>query len=106
MGYRLRDLEAERKFSSTLSLEAIASVVTQDTVNAVLQQHHAFEIRERKRCMSMVVWVLIAMNIYSNLSIAHVLCKVSQGLRFIWPQPDIAPANKSAFSYRRYQLGP
>lgn len=106
MGYRLRDLDAERKFSSTLSLEAIATVVTQDTINAVLQQHHAVEIRERRLCMSMVVWVLIAMNIYSNLSIAHVLRKVSQGLRFIWPEPEIEPANKSAFSYRRYQLGP
>jgi hypothetical protein len=106
MGYRLRDLDAERKFSSTLTLEAVAQVVTQDTINAVLQQQHAAEIRERKLCMSMVVWVLIAMNIYSTFSIAYVLRKVSQGLRFIWPAPDIQPATKSAFSYRRYQLGP
>ena len=106
MGYRLRDLEAERKFASTLSLEAIADVVTQDRVNTVLQQQHATETRHRKLCMSMVVWVLIAMNIYSNFSIAYVLRKVCQGLRFLWPEPGFEPPNKSAFSYRRYQLGP
>ncbi len=106
MGYRLRDLDAERKFARHLSLEAIADVVTQDTINTILQQQHATETRERKLCMSMVVWVLIAMNIYSHLSIAQVLRKVSQGLRFIWPEPELEPANKSAFSYRRYQLGP
>src|SRR5690349_20122510 len=106
MGYRLRELEAERKFSSNLTLEAFADVLTQDTINSVLQQHHATEVRERKLCMSMGVWVLLAMNLYSNLSIAAVLRKVCQGLRFIWPEADFAPPNKSAFSYRRYQLGP
>src|SRR4051794_15283090 len=71
MGYRLRELEAERKFSSNLTLEAFADVLTQDTINSVLQQHHATEVRERKLCMSMVVWVLLAMNLYSNLSVVQ-----------------------------------
>ncbi len=98
MGYRLRDLAAERKFSSTLRLDALASVVSQEAITTVLHYHHATETRERKLSMSMVVWVLIAMNIYSTVSIAHVLRKVAQGLRFIWPDPALTPANKSAFS--------
>jgi hypothetical protein len=61
--------------------------------------------RERKLNLVITVLTLIAMNLYSRMSIGHVLQKISQGLRFIWPNPELGLAGDSAFSYRRAQLG-
>jgi hypothetical protein len=49
--------------------------------------------------------LVIAMNLYVELSLKHVLIKIAQGLRFIWAGADIPLPNDSAISYRRYQLG-
>jgi len=38
MGYRLREFEAERKFSSELTLEAIGQAVSMGEIKAVLQE--------------------------------------------------------------------
>src|SRR5919204_6067326 len=45
------------------------------------------------------------MNVYTHLALGHVLRKVAQGLRFIWPDPTYRVPGASAFVYRRYQLG-
>jgi hypothetical protein len=105
MGYRLREFEAECKFASELKLEAIERAVPLTEIKAVLQEAGVQEARVRKLCMVAVVLLLIAMNIYTQLSIWHVLCKIARGLRFVWADPDYRVANGSAISYRRYQLG-
>ena len=56
--------------------------------------------------MVMTVLVTIAMNLYARISMGAVLHKVAQGLRYIWPDPEYPVAQASAFSYRRYQVGP
>ncbi len=88
MGYRLREIEAESKFSSQLTLEAIGRAVPMDEVRAVILEEGVQETRERKLNISMVVLLVVAMNIYTHLSIGHVMRKIAQGLRFIWPNPD------------------
>lgn len=45
------------------------------------------------------------MNLYTRISLGHVLEKISRGLRYIWPDADYAVASASALSYRRDQLG-
>ena len=45
------------------------------------------------------------MNLYTRISLGHVLEKISRGLRYVWPDADYAVASASALSYRRGQLG-
>lgn len=105
MGYRLREFETESKFSRELTLEAIGQAVPMAAIKAVLQEEGAEESRERKLNMVAVVLLVITMNIYTHLSIGHVMGKLAQGLRFIWRDPDYQVPGASAISHRRYQLG-
>ena len=103
--YRLREFDAESKFASELSLEAIERAVPMTEINAVLLEMDGQEIRERKLNLVAVVLLTIAMSLYTHLSIGRVMQKIARGLRFVWPEPDWRVANDSAIVYRRYQLG-
>jgi hypothetical protein len=105
MGFRIREVEAESKFSSRLSLEAIGRAVPPGEIEAVLAEEGAKEQRERKLNAFVTALLVIAMSIFSHLSMARVLKKVAQGLRYVWPDPSYKVAGKGAISYRRYQLG-
>jgi hypothetical protein len=61
--------------------------------------------RERKLNLVLTVFALITMNLYTRISLGHVLEKISRGLRYIWPDADYAVASANALSYRRGQLG-
>lgn len=105
MGYRLREPAAERKFSSQLSVEALRRVVSEGEVRAVLEAAGGRARRERKLTMSVMVYLVIAMNLYTQVSLGHVLGKLAQGLRYLWPDPEYRLPTESALTYRRYQLG-
>lgn len=105
MSFTLRTIDSQSNFASQLSMQALESVIPRATIEAALTQAHAWQRRERKLSMVMVVLVLIAMNLYRTVSLGHVLRKVVQGLRFIWPDSNYAVAKAHAFTYRRYQLG-
>jgi hypothetical protein len=105
MGYRLREFDAESKFSQELHLEAIGRAVPLSEAKAALQETGVREVRERKLSMVVVMLLTIAMNIYTHLSIGDVMGKIARGLRFVWPNPDYAVPKDSAIAYRRYQLG-
>jgi hypothetical protein len=105
VGYRLRQFDAESKFSSELQLEAIGRAVPTVEIKAALQATGVHEARERKLNMVAVTLLTIAMNIYVRLSIGKVMGKIARGLRFVWSDPDYAVPKDSALAYRRYQLG-
>ena len=105
MGFRIREIEAERKFSSTLTLDALGQAVPRETIVRVLETAGVREQRERKLTLVMVVFVLIAMNLFITRSIGSVVRKVAQGLRFLWPDSLLEVAGDSAIVYRRAQLG-
>lgn len=105
MGYRLRELGSESKFSQALSVEALGRAVSQDTIVDVLRATGVQEQRERKLNLTVVVWLVIAMNIYTHQSVGEVMRKLARGLRYIWPDPEYPLPNDAALSYRRYQLG-
>ncbi len=105
MGYRIREITEGSKLSSAVTLEAISQGVPRAAIEAVLQEEGAVEQRERKLSMVMVVLALIAMHLYTDVSLGDVLRKISRGLRFMWPDPEVAAPTASALSYRRYQLG-
>jgi hypothetical protein len=105
LGFTIREIEAECKFSSALTVEALSQAIPPDTITRVLQQEAAVEDRERKLSMIVVVWLVIALHLYTTLSQGAVFAKLARGLRFIWPDPTIRLPGDSALSYRRTQLG-
>jgi hypothetical protein len=105
MGYRLREFGAESKFISELTVEAIGRAVPLSEVQAVIQETGTQEARERKLHMVAVVFVIIAMSIYTSSSIGDVMRKLARGLRFVWHDPCYQLPKDSALTYRRYQLG-
>lgn len=105
MSFTLRTIDPQSKFSSQITMQALEAVIPQATVEAVLTREQAWHKRERKFSMHAVVLVLIAMNLYRHLAITHVIGRVVQGLRFLWPEAAAPVPGASAFSYRRYQLG-
>jgi len=105
IGYRLRDIEAESKFCASLKLEVLESIIPHAEIEGVLQECGLRTERERKLNLVVTVLLMIGMNLYTHSALERVLQKVSQGLRYIWPDPESVPACKSAISYRRKQLG-
>jgi hypothetical protein len=105
IGYKLREIEAESKFSQELNLAAIERIVPRVTIAAILEAEGQQTERERKLNLLVTVLLVIMLNIYTTYSIGDVLEKMAQGLRYIWPDPDYVIPNDSAISYRRYQVG-
>lgn len=105
MGYRLRHIEAERKFSQELRLDVLGRIVPMETISRVLQAEGVQTQRERKLNLVVTVLVVITMNLYTHLSVGAVMRKLAQGLRYIWPDPEIALPADSALAYRRSALG-
>lgn len=105
MGYKVREIVAERKFSQELELEVLEQVLPVATIEAVLASEDRFEQRERKLNMVVTVLMLVVMHFYSHVSMGEVMRKASRGLRYVWWDPDYEMAGASALSYRRYQLG-
>ena len=88
-----------------MKLEALEQAIPHAAVAAALQETGVKTQRERKLNLVLTAFTVIAMNVYTCISIGHVLEKISKGLRFIWPDAEYAVAGDSAFSYRRAQLG-
>jgi len=105
MSFTLRTIDTQSNFASQLSMQALAKAIPRAEIEAALTRENAWHERERKLSMVAVVLIVIAMNLYRHLSMGHVIRKVAQGLRFIWPDSDYAVAKAPALSYRRYQLG-
>jgi hypothetical protein len=105
MGYRLREIAPDRSLCQELSLDALYFVVPLGTIESVLADTGTHAERERKLNMVAVVLLVIVMNLYTHRSIGHVMEKLIQGLRFIWPTDDLTAPTAAALSYRRYQLG-
>ena len=106
MGYKLREIAAGSKFRQELILDAIARAVPLSEIQAALAAEAVCAHRERKLNMVMTVLVTIAMNLDARIAMGAVRHKIAQGLRYIWPDPEYPVAQASAFSYRRYQVGP
>ncbi len=75
-------------------------------IQEVVKAENAQATRVRKLNMLVTVLVIVCMNLYTHMSIGHVMQKMFRGLRLIWPNPDYDIVGDSAFSYRRYQMSP
>jgi hypothetical protein len=102
----IREMVWDDKVSQRFDLGLIQEVIRPELVQQVLSGCHAWEERERRLNMSTLIYWLIALALYPQQGQRAVYSKVLSGLRLL--QPDLASQVpvKSAFSYRREQLGP
>lgn len=105
MSYSLRQIAPESKFCHDLHLDVFDHIIPASVISEVLSRCDAWEKRERNLNLVAVISVIIAMGLLPSLSIPHVLQKMAQGLRYVWPDPAISLPGASALSYRRQQLG-
>src|SRR6266487_1714996 len=105
MNYSLRHLAPDRKFCHALHLDVFEQIIPAALIQDVLTETQGWEEREKVLNMPMVIVIIIAMGLFSCLSIPHVLHKVAQGLRYIWPDACLRLPGGSAISQRRQQLG-
>src|SRR5260370_13659666 len=105
MNYSLRHLVPDRKFCHALHLDVFEQIIPATLIWDVLTETQGWEEREKALNMPMVIVIIIAMGLISSLSIPHVLHKVAQGLRYIWPDARLRLPGGSAISQRRQPLG-
>ena len=105
MGFTIREIDAECKFSRTLAVEALDRAIPQRAIQQALAHHGVVADRERKLTLVLTVWLVIALQLYPTVAIAGVLRKLARGLRFIWPDPTLPLPGDSARAYRRAQVG-
>ena len=105
MGFTIREIAAECKFSSSLTVAALDRALPHSAIERALAHHGRTTVRERKLTLVLTVWLVIALHLYPTVSIRGVLQKLARGLRFIWPDPALPLPSDSALAYRRTQLG-
>lgn len=105
MFYSLRHIAPESKFAHALHLDVFEQIIPAALIRDVLTETQSWEDREKTLNMPMVIATIIAMGLFAHVSIPHVLHKIAQGLRYIWPEPNVRLPGGSAISQRRQQLG-
>jgi hypothetical protein len=83
MGFKIREMSIEGKFSQALTVEALSQAIPPDTIRQVVQQTATGATRERKLTMPVVVWLVIALHLYTTLPISAVLVKLARRLRLL-----------------------
>jgi hypothetical protein len=78
LGYKIREIETERKFCEELSLDALIGSIPPHEIEAVLREADAFEQRHRRLGMIAVVLLIVELHIYSRLSIDHVFKRLGK----------------------------
>lgn len=105
MPFTIRQIDTACKFSHMLTIDALSSVITTDTINQVLTQEGRQEIRARRLTAALTVWLVIALHLFPTVGISGVFRKLARGLRLLWPDPEVRLPNDSALAYRRQHLG-
>jgi hypothetical protein len=108
MNFRLRDLDPNGKFCPQLKLELLAHIIPRPVVQQVFQELGVRTHRVRKLSLEAILWLVVGMNLFAQMSLSDAFEQLAHGLRLLWPDDTerltVLP-RKSAFSYRRKQLG-
>jgi len=103
--FTLRQYPPDGNFLDSLSFEALETVIPLPKIEQVLTQHQAHQIRTKKLNMTVLIFLLVAANLYTDRSFPHVLEKLVHASRLFGPEPDFRLPGANAICYRRYQLG-
>jgi hypothetical protein len=105
MGFSIREIDPQCKFSSALTIDALSQTISDEAITQVIAQEGVGELRERCMTAALTIWLVIALHLYPTVSIHGVLRKLARGLRFLWPDPEVPLPGDSAIAYRRKQVG-
>src|SRR5258707_6441335 len=95
----------ENKVCQQIDLGLLQEVIPLALIEELLETYQMWEDREQKLNMVVVTYWLIALHLYPQLSQRAVYAKLVSGLRSRRDDVPVAIPAKSAFSYRREQLG-
>jgi hypothetical protein len=102
---RIRQSSAKSALSEGARLQAIQQVVPCHLVTEVLHACHCKQQRLRKLCLSLTVYLLIAMHLFAQERLALVLGRLLVTFRWLGTDAASQPAGDAAILYRRKQLG-
>jgi len=101
----LRQLAAECKLCHHIQLPALQQVISTERIQNAVEECGKQVKRLRKLNAQAIVWVLIASQLFPQLSLGMVLEKITLGLRLLCPPTQESLPGANAITYRRYQLG-
>jgi hypothetical protein len=79
----LRQIALDDKLCHQVRLEMLESIIPSEIVQQVLTEGEAWEKRERKLNMQVMVYLIMALSLFPHASYTHVFDKVSAGLRHL-----------------------
>jgi hypothetical protein len=108
MQFTTRAVDPTQPFPLQVRPELLTRFVPATAIDAVFAELGLRTHRIRKLTLQLLVWLVIAMNLFATVAIEDALEQLLHGLRLLWPDDDeylgVMP-QKSAITYRRYQLG-
>ena len=105
MQLQLRELGVDSAPRDVKRLEVLERAVPLEVVEQVLDEHHCQEQRCRKLAMHQLVYLVLAMNLFTRERLALVLERLLHTWRWLFAQDEVASPNDSAIHQRRDQLG-
>jgi hypothetical protein len=105
VGFTIREMDSECKFSSALTVDALHRVIPPAVIAEVLVAERVRHQRERRMTAALTVWLVIALHLFPTVAVSGVFRKLARGLRLFWPDPEVPLPKDSALAYRRQQLG-
>jgi hypothetical protein len=105
LGFTIREIEAECKFSSALPVEALSQAIPTAAITQVIAPAGVAAVRERRMPAALTVGLVIALHLLPTVRISGVFRKRARGVRLLWPAPEVPLPKDSAWAYRRKQRG-
>lgn len=106
MPFRLRQIPQDSKISQQGLLHVFEDLYPLESICEVLTETHAWEKRERKLGMLLVVCMLIAQSLFPRLDKLGVIRELVAGARLLFEDFDLSQLpSPSALPYRQQQLG-
>jgi len=83
MTFSVRHLTLDDRMCQQVRLDLLEAIIPADTIRQVLSDEQAWEEREKKLTMHLMVYLIIALTLFPAQSTAHVLRTISAGLRHV-----------------------
>ncbi|MBV9710246.1 MAG: transposase domain-containing protein, partial [Ktedonobacteraceae bacterium] len=106
--YRLRQMEIDDKVCEQINLKLVEHIYPKEVIERCLQQSGWWGQKQRRIRQTTVVslvWLLIAMALWSRLNQSQVWQKLVGHLRTLHPLPQQGKLSDSGISGRRQELG-
>ncbi len=105
MPFSLQQILSQSKLTHLFHVELLEQLYPREEVAELLTRCHGWEERERKLSQVLIVYYVIGLSLLRRLNLAAVFRFLVRGLRWLWPDPDLALPTAAALLYRRKQLG-